>query len=172
MGDSEMNNELMHYGVKGMKWGFAKQNINSNYTSGQRDRDKALYGRGGVRRINKRLNEGGSLMGSRSREVSRRNKVSSRNYYFRTGGKIAGAIAGPVAVHKISKYVGTAKGQNAIAKLIGAEGAMQVNNVLNRSDAGAYAKFLLGSAVGGKMLGDAAVAANMTINGYDARKYK
>ena len=167
-----MNNELMHYGVKGMKWGLAKQKINADYTPERRDRDRALYGRGGVRRINRHLNKGGSLMGSRSREVARRNKVVSRNFYLRKGGNITGAIAGPIAVHRLSKYVGTAKGQNAIAKLIGAKGAMQANNILNRSDAGAYAKFLLGSAVGSKLVGDAAVAANMTIGGYDPRRNK
>ena len=167
-----MNNELMHYGVKGMRWGFSKQKINADYTPKQRDRDKALYGRGGVRRINRHLNKGGSLMGSRSREVARRNKVVSRNFYLRKGGNIAGAIAGPIAVHRLSKYVSTAKGQNAMAKVIGSKGAMQVNNVLNRSDAGAYAKFLLGSAVGSKLVGDAAVSANMIIGGYDPRRHK
>lgn len=49
---------------------------------------------------------------------------------------------------------------------------MQVNNVLNRSDAGVYAKYILGSAIGSKLVGDAAVSANMTIGGYDPRKYK
>ena len=167
-----MNNELMHYGVKGMRWGFSKQKINADYTPKQRDRDRALYGRGGVRRINKRLNDGGSLTGSRSREVARRNEVVSRNFYLRKGGNITGAIAGPIAVQRISKYVGTAKGQNAMAKVIGSNGAMQVNNILNRSDVGVYAKYILGSAIGSKLVGDAAVSANMTINGYDPRKSK
>ena len=146
----------MHYGVKGMRWGFSKQKINADYTPKQRDRDKALYGRGGVRRINKRLNDGGSLTGSRSREVARRNEVVSRNFYLRNGGNI----------------VGTAKGQNAMAKVIGSNGAMQVNNILNRSDVGVYAKYILGSAIGSKLVGDAAVSANMTIGGYDPRRHK
>ena len=114
-------------------------------------------------------------MGSRSREVSRRNKVVSRNFYLRKGGNITGAIAGPIAVHRLSKYVGTAKGQNAMAKVIGSNGAMQVNNILNRSEVGIYANFVLGvlgSAIGSKLVGDAAVSANMTIGGYDPRKSK
>ena len=165
-----MNNELMHYGVKGMKWGVQK--INADYTPKQRDRDKALYGRGGVRRINRHLNKGGSLMGSRSREVARRNEVVSRNFYLRKGGNIAGAIAGPIAVHRLSKYVGTAKGQNAMAKVIGSNGAMQVNNILNRNDVGVYAKYILGSVICSKLVGDAAVSANMIIGGYDPRRHK
>ena len=67
---------LLHYGIKGMKWGIRRyqnsdgsltsvgrkrnQNWNRNYKEFDRSSDKAIYGSGGVKRINKRMNKGQS----------------------------------------------------------------------------------------------------------------
>ena len=70
-------NELMHFGVKGMKWGVRKKTstVNKNYTSKQRKQDRAFYGQGGEKRINKKLNQGHGLRGARHYEVERKERI-------------------------------------------------------------------------------------------------
>ena len=91
---------LMHYGVKGMKWGVrnyqnpdgtltaegkkryynsdgsltkkgAKEIPNPNYSRKQQMCDKSIYGEKGVRRINEQLNKGNMISGARSLEAKR-----------------------------------------------------------------------------------------------------
>lgn len=74
---------LEHYGVKGMRWGVRRvKNRISNYRSSQkklnepnkryseanREKDRYLLGRSGVKRINKRLNKGYSYKKAIRRE--------------------------------------------------------------------------------------------------------
>ena len=77
-----MGDYLIHYGVKGMKWGVRKDRgsltggrskWNSNYSETQRTRDQAISGRGGVRRIHKSMNNGQTVSGARSIEAARKN---------------------------------------------------------------------------------------------------
>lgn len=63
--------ELVHYGVKGMKWGVRraeKNAANSSYTQGMRSKDTRLYGAGGVKRINRRMNKGIDATKARKKE--------------------------------------------------------------------------------------------------------
>lgn len=67
--------ELAHHGVKGQRWG---QHLaaHPSYTSTARSHDLQSRGKGGVRRINKRLHKGQSLDQARANEdvfVHRRN---------------------------------------------------------------------------------------------------
>lgn len=68
--------EIYHYGIKGMRWGVRKSEpSNPGYSSKQRKQDRSLYGKGAERRINKRMNNGVSLLGARHYEVVRKNRI-------------------------------------------------------------------------------------------------
>jgi hypothetical protein len=80
-----INGELYHHGIKGMKWGVrryqnadgsltpaGKKRHNEDYTDKQRKNDRAFYGKGGEKRVNKKLNEGYGLRGARHFEVERK----------------------------------------------------------------------------------------------------
>lgn len=81
---------LMHYGVLGMKWGVRRANKNThnkNYTDKQRKNDRAFYGKGGEKRINKHLNEGYGLRGARHLEVERKEKIANAKKTAKKGAK-------------------------------------------------------------------------------------
>lgn len=55
------NNELYHFGVKGMKWGVRKkrqESSNKDYTKRRRFKDDFLYGPGASKRISRSMNKG------------------------------------------------------------------------------------------------------------------
>ena len=93
-----MENEFDHYGVKGMRWGRRKQRA-SGYTDKQYNQDKAVYGKGGAKRINKRMaSDNYGLKGARSAEATMHNAAVKKSK--------AGAKAGA----KIGAYTGLAAG--------------------------------------------------------------
>ena len=77
----EMSEEdyIMHYGVKGMKWGVRKKrksldykrNRNKNYSDSYYRKDKYLYGKGVTKRINKRMNKGMTHLEAENAEAKR-----------------------------------------------------------------------------------------------------
>ena len=90
--------------------------INVNYSSQQQIRDKKLYGKGAVKRINKRMNKGESIQSARHDEVVR----TARKPYVKqvvTGGlEIAGAV--PIGnTAAVAAYALT--GKEEVAKVIG-----------------------------------------------------
>ena len=100
---------LEHHGVKGMKWGV--RHDNPNYSEAQRKRDRQVYGRGGVRRINRSMNQGESISAARSREARRINttRMVAAKVGSVTGmiGGIGGAVAGYKFSQKILQKYGT-----------------------------------------------------------------
>lgn len=94
---------LVHYGVKGMKWGVRRKRneYNKNYTDKQRKQDRAVYGRGAERRINRRMNEGYGVRGARAYEADRKERKDRRKATARRVGK---AVTG-AAVSVGSAYV-------------------------------------------------------------------
>lgn len=92
--------ELVHYGVKGMRWGQRKAERhapNAKYSPNQRAYDLKQRGKGGVKRVNRNLNKGMTLKKARSKETSFRTK--------RAAAVTAGLYYGPKAVRLI-KVVG------------------------------------------------------------------
>lgn len=84
-----MQDELQHYGVKGMKWGVRRNRnaVNKSYSAKQRKQDRAFYGQGGEKRINKKLNEGHGLRGARHYEAERKERNEKRKRIAKKGAK-------------------------------------------------------------------------------------
>lgn len=69
-------NEIYHYGIKGMRWGVRKSEPdNPGYSSKQRNRDRSFYGKSAVKRINRQMNQGVSLMDARRSELNRKHRI-------------------------------------------------------------------------------------------------
>ena len=83
----EEDSDIVHYGVKGMKWGVRKSEYksmsrkdrkklrkrkNEDYSDHQREIDKIRLGGASVRRINKRMNKGATYKQAKRREYVRR----------------------------------------------------------------------------------------------------
>ena len=93
-----MSNYLIHYGVPGMKWGVRhdkEHKWNKGYSEIQRKRDRKVYGKGGVRRINRDMNRyGDSISGARSTEASRINRARRTARVAGQIGSIIGGVGG------------------------------------------------------------------------------
>ena len=90
------DSELYHYGIKGMKWGIRKNSRpNEDYSAKQRKQDRAFYGKGGERRINKKLNKGMNITTARHYEVERRDRNIKIKKNIKKGAK------------KVTKTIGT-----------------------------------------------------------------
>lgn len=157
-----MNNELKHHGIKGMKWGVRKyQNMdgtytragidrygyrnarvsgrmpNANYSNEQRLRDRNVYGRGGVRRINKSMNSGMNISAARSKEANRIYKHRRIGVTAGQVGSVAGGVAGAVAGYALSnkalqKYGTGDPMTDMMIKSVVASGTFQVGKMLGR----------------------------------------
>lgn len=163
---------LMHYGIKGQKWGIRRyQNEDGTrteagkerYSLEQYKRDRDVYGDRGARRIQKRvIGEGDSVSGARSREADRinsaRKAATSGGQIGRTVGAIGGAIGGVVA----SKYVVNFLEKKANIDLSDPGVRLAVQGAVS---AGA-------STVGTYLGGQIGRASMMAVNGYSPRKYR
>lgn len=155
---------LMHYGVKGMKWGV-RHDPNPNYSDTQRQRDRDIYGRTAERRINKSMNKGSTISGARSKEATRIN-VARRN--ARVAGNV-GSIVGGVG-GAIGGYFGTRMAIKVLSQknpqLREAMSDPMVNMVVSSTIAS-------GSYKAGTILGRyGAQNASMLASGYNPKKFR
>lgn len=108
-----MGKELIHFGVKGMKWGVRKADRddtpNAGYTRGQRNYDRKNLGKGGVKRVNRDLNKGLDIKTARKNEYTRRRK----KYNAIVAGVLAARFA-PQAIRIVSMVAGVASQRVAV----------------------------------------------------------
>lgn len=178
---SDEDNTLAHYGVEGMRWGQRKRELakpNEGYTNDQRKRDQQVYGRGGVKRINKNLNSGDSISTARGSEKLRRDTVLGRNKYVRQGGKVAGAVGSVVlanvGISALAKLRGGGVVDSFISKKFGygASTALGQGIAFLKSPQGRALTSTGAAYVGQMMAGDIAVSVNTRAGGYNPnRKY-
>lgn len=120
---------LIHYGVKGMKWGIRKKSTepqNKRYDVNQRKNDKDIFGKRGVRRINRRMNKG------------KTHKQAERAEWI---GQIA---KGVTAISAISVGMLVATNPMGAAKIAARtinKGANAVNSVLQKAKDAKYYKY-------------------------------
>lgn len=154
--------DIYHYGVKGMKWGVRKEEqYHPDYSSDQRNRDKAVYGRGGVRRINKNMKRGDKISTARSKEATR---INSARKHARVAGQVGsalGAIGGAIGGYYASKYV-----QKAFGTKISAFSDPTVSMAVTIA-------ITAGAGAVGKQLGRyGGQSAAMAVRGYSPKKYR
>lgn len=117
-----MSEELYHHGVKGMKWGRRKDkkaSHNKDYKDKQRKQDRAFYGKGGEKRINKKMNEGYGVRGARHFEAERKQRIEKRKKAAKKGAAVVGSALGTVGMMYVRDQVfnggrGTKAAKNAV----------------------------------------------------------
>lgn len=142
-----MNEELEHFGIKGMKWGIrrfqnedgtltpaGKQRYADNYSSQQRIRDKKLYGEGAVRRINKRMLKGESIQSARHDEVIRKDRIDKTKKVGKSFAKGALVIGGAAAVATVlqKKGFGNRVAQEVMTEEVIKVGRHVINSIFGR----------------------------------------
>ena len=157
---------LMHYGIKGQKWGVRRyQNEDgtltdagrrrraANYSDEQYTRDRRVYGSLGANRINKRMLKGESISSARSAEASRIGTAREAGRYAGYAGQVIGGLGGLVA----SQYV--------------ARALSKYNPILNSSEA--QMMISAGTIAAGTALGKyAGRSAAMLAGGYSPKKWR
>ena len=130
------SDELIHYGVKGMKWGQRRAELNKRnktYTTADRAKDRRNNAsNGAVRRINKRVNKGQDLATARKNEakyVKRRRQITSAAIFgvryrknIAVGAKVLGtlgSLALGVGVQSVAKRAETNRGRAAVSDAMG-----------------------------------------------------
>ena len=162
---------LAHHGILGMKWGVRKQA--SNYDQSQRNRDKEVYGKGGVKRINKSMVKGNSISTARSQEKTHRDSIIKKNKYYRQGGKVVGA-AGSAAVTffglgAAAKAISYGPGKAFVSKIIGTQNTEFASQILDNPTVKIIASGAAAKTVS-MASGDAAVMLNMKAHGLNSKR--
>jgi hypothetical protein len=108
--------ELVHYGIKGMKWGVRRAEMNKpnpGYSSSARKRDAFVHPAGAVKRINKRMNKGADLKTARKKEVRRTTAIVGGLIVAHNAQKISRIIqvVGPLVAGSVAQRADTKRGE-------------------------------------------------------------
>ena len=172
-----MDNELMHHGVKGQKWGVR----HDNYTQKQFNRDKGVYGLATAKRFQKKMqDQNQSIQGLRSKEAERiagfRKAAKIGGWVGAVGGAVGGYFAGKAFEQHAAKPLSRMMDQNSFVQHY--KGHRKTERVLHTgseairllSNAGL---FKYGTAAAGAATGKPITeAAIMAIGGYSPKKLK
>ena len=104
---------------------------NKDYSSKQRKRDQAIYGKGAEKRINKKLNKGHGLQGARHYEVERRERKTKAQKRLRKGAKVATSVMATVGMMYIRDQVfNNGRGTDAVKSGVKKTGRKAVETII------------------------------------------
>ena len=188
---SPSQNELYHFGIKGMKWGIRHDPRNGRYSDDDRRLDKQMYGRRAVKRINRRMNQGVSLGDARA--IEGRRLIKAKKALKKAGavgagiGGFIGLMAGSDVAHKVNRDIkqktgidkwirADAPGDNAgLFRKVGYYAQVGGRSALYNRFIGRYPDKLLSAAgtyVGGKIGRKVGRGAYMLYSGYSPRHFR
>jgi hypothetical protein len=121
---------IKHHGVKGMHWGVRKNTpTNANYAKSQQRYDRNNVGKGGVKRINRRMNKGMDIKSARKAEFTFRGRrasalvasaaIAKMAYMYGPTIKTILQMVGGVAAQSVAKRAETNRGRAAAANARG-----------------------------------------------------
>lgn len=177
------NDDIYHFGVKGMKWGVRKERA-KNYSEAQYKRDKVMYGNRGANRINRSMHKGHNVSGARSKEVEKHNRAARNSTTAGVIGRYAGAALGAGAggvggFYLGSKVVKLAAGVGAdyVSKNLSPELGATIRDLANNKQyqlsikAGiASTGVKIGNTVGARIGRETGRRAPLAVHGYKDRK--
>lgn len=128
--------DLEHFGVKGMHWGIRKEQTHPQYSSAMQSKDQGTWGPGGVRRINRSMNGGKSHKDAVKSEY-RKFLVKSAIGFGVVGLGLVLEEHGPTLARAIGERAETNRGRAAMAATLGL-GAAESNQLFKKSRKGVY----------------------------------